>query len=240
MPTIGAVGSGISVVVVAFVALLVLVLAPLVLVLVARRRYLKIDSGRALIVHKGAGPQVSFTGRLVLPLLHRAELLDLTARSLEVERSGRRGLLCRDNIRADVCARFVFRVNRTVEDVLRVAETIGCARAADREALRELFEARFAAGLETAARMLDFEALSRDRARFVDEVFAVVGRDLSGFILEDVAIEEFEQTPISALDPNDIFDAEGIRRITERTVAEQIGTNELRLALELVRRTRGP
>src|SRR5690606_35604042 len=44
---------------------------------------------------------------------------------------------------------------------------------------------------------------------------------------EDVAIDYLEQTPKSSLDPTNILDAEGIRKITELTAAQNVITNEL-------------
>ena len=44
-----------------------------------------------------------------------------------------------------------------------------------------------------------------------DAVVAVIGRDLNGYVLEDVAIDYLEQTPKHLLDPSNILDAEGIR-----------------------------
>jgi uncharacterized membrane protein YqiK len=46
----------------------------------------------------------------------------------------------------------------------------------------------------------------------------VIGKDLNGFVLDDAAIDYLEQTPIEALDRDNIMDAEGIRKITALTV----------------------
>lgn len=209
-----------------------------VLLLARSRKTWALEKGRALLVSTPNGTRVSFQGALVLPLLHRAELMDITTRVLEIERSGRQGLICRDNIRADICARFYVRVNQTIEDVLRVATAIGCARASDPAVLRELFEAKFSEALKTVARTLDFEELVSRRQEFRDGVIGVIGADLSGFVLDDLVIDELEQTPIEHLDPNNILDAEGIRKITQRTVEQQLAATELKLALELVRARR--
>ena len=55
----------------------------------------------------------------------------------------------------------------------------------------------------------------------------MIGKDLNGYVLEDVAIDYLEQTKKSELDPNNIMDAEGIRKITELTAKQNIVTNEL-------------
>ncbi|MBL9103504.1 MAG: hypothetical protein JNL82_21335 [Myxococcales bacterium] len=211
-------------------ALVVLVAATLVAV---SRWYRAPVHGTALIV-KGRGPaRVAFTRTLVLPVVHEAEVLDVAVHTIEVERRGRDGLQCRDNIRADVRAAFTVRVNRTAEDVLKVAETVGCARAGDHAVLVDLFAGRFVEALQAVAQRLDFTELVADRERYRDEVLAVLGDDLHGFVLDGLAIVSIEQTPLAQLDPDNLLDAEGIRRITERTAEERVRANELRQRMEL-------
>ena len=55
-----------------------------------------------------------------------------------------------------------------------------------------------------------------------------IGTDLNGYVLEDVAIDYLEQTPIEKLDPNNILDSQGIRKITELTAEQHIQTNVFR------------
>jgi hypothetical protein len=56
----------------------------------------------------------------------------------------------------------------------------------------------------------------------------VIGTDLNGYSLEDAAIDFLEQTPLSSLDPKNILDAQGIRKITELTAIEAVRTNDFR------------
>ncbi len=42
--------------------------------------------------------------------------------TLEVDRRGKDGLICHDNLRADITVAFYLRVNETTEDVLKVAK----------------------------------------------------------------------------------------------------------------------
>jgi uncharacterized membrane protein YqiK len=75
---------------------------------------------------------------------------------------------------------------------------------------------------------MDFVELYQARDRFRDEIIRQIGDDLSGYVLEDAAIDYLEQTPLSKLDPNNILDAQGIKKITELTASENVRTNELR------------
>ena len=76
--------------------------------------------------------------------------------------------------------------------------------------------------------MFDFEDLYTQRQEFKDQIIEIIGTDLNGYSLEDAAIDYLEQTPLEALDPENILDAEGIRSITELTAAKNVETNLLR------------
>ena len=93
------------------------------------------------------------------------------------------------------------RVNKTAEDVIKVAQAIGSARASDQETLQELFNAKFSEALKTVGKQLDFVDLYTKRDEFRDQIIQVIGTDLNGYILEDAAIDYLEQTPIDSARP---------------------------------------
>jgi uncharacterized membrane protein YqiK len=191
------------------------------------RFYRKVEQGKALIVNRTVGePEVTFTGAIVVPVFHKAEVMDISVKTIEIDRRGKEGLICKDNIRADIKVTFFVRVNKTREDVIKVAQAIGCVRASDPKTLEELFNAKFSEALKTVGKQLDFVDLYTKRDEFRDQIVQVIGRDLNGYVLEDAAIDFLEQTPLSALDPNNILDAQGIRKITELTAIEKVRTNE--------------
>lgn len=193
------------------------------------RFYRQVDQGKALIVNTlKSEPLVTFTGAVVYPIIHRAEVMDISVKTIEIDRRGKEGLICKDNIRADIKVTFFVRVNKTQEDVLKVAQSIGCVRASDQVTIEGLFEAKFAEALKTVGKRLNFEDLYKERDHFKDAIIEVIGKDLNGFVMDDCAIDFLEQTPIDALDKDNIMDAEGIRRITDLTVIQNVKTNELR------------
>jgi uncharacterized membrane protein YqiK len=188
--------------------------------------YFKVEQGTALIVNDlSSKPKVHFTGALVFPVIYKKELMRISLITLEVDRRGKDGLICADNMRADITVAFYLRVNETREDVLKVAKSIGANRASDRNAVNELFNAKFSEALKTVGKQIDFVNLFENRLEFREKIIQVIGNDLNGYVLEDVAIDYLEQTPKGSLDPNNILDAEGIRKITELTAAQNIRTN---------------
>ncbi|MGV8836038.1 hypothetical protein [Cellvibrio sp.] len=196
--------------------------------------YYKVAQGTALIVNDmSATPKVHFTGALVWPIIHKKELMNISLITLEVDRRGRDGLICKDNLRADITVAFYLRVNETPQDVLRVAKAIGAERASDKEAVDLLFAAKFSEALKTVGKQIEFIQLFENRLEFREKIIEVIGDDLNGYVLEDVAIDYIEQTPKSSLDPNNILDAEGIKKITELTAAQNVRTNILERDEEL-------
>ncbi|MFD4672214.1 flotillin family protein [Lentzea sp. NPDC058450] len=216
----GAISTGLIVLIA--VSAFVLILALITL----SRLFKKCEQGKALIVSKMRKVDVTFTGTVVLPVLHRCETMDISVKTIEIRRAGNEGLICKDNIRADIRITFFVRVNKTVEDVIKVAQAIGTERASHEATLQELFNAKFSEALKTVGKQLDFVDLYTHRDEFRDRIVQVIGTDLNGYSLEDAAIDYLEQTPLKQLDPANILDAQGIRKITELTAIEHVKTNE--------------
>ncbi|WP_430383596.1 flotillin family protein [Streptomyces sp. P10-4] len=204
----------------------VCLLIAVVLLLVVSRLFRKVEQGKALIVSKLRKVDVTFTGQVVLPVLHKAEVMDISVKTIEITRAGKDGLICKDNIRADIRISFFVKVNKTVEDVIKVAQAVGTQRASDRDTLQELFHAKFSEALKTVGKQLDFTDLYTKREELRYRIIEVIGVDLNGYHLEDAAIDYLEQTPLTQLDPANVLDAQGIRKITELTAVEHVRTNE--------------
>lgn len=202
--------------VVAGVALLIVV----GLLIMVIKCYRKVLLGQALIRNGMGGTKVSFSGTFVIPIVHQCEYMDISVKRIEIDRRALQGLICKDNLRADIVVAFFVRVNNTVEDVIKVAQSLGCERASDRKALIELFDAKFSEALKTVGKQFDFSELYTNRVSFREQILDVIGTDLSGYVLEDAAIDYLEQTKKNLLSPDNILDAEGIKKITILT-AEQ-------------------
>lgn len=191
------------------------------------RMFQKIDQGTALVRNGMGGAKVAFSGMFVVPILHRSETMDISLKRIEIERSGQDGLICSDNMRADIKVAFFVRVNKTVDDVLKVAQAIGCSRASDTQELINLFDAKFSEALKTVGKRFAFTELYTERENFKNEILQVIGTDLNGFVMDDAAIDYLEQTPLDKLDPDHILDSQGIKKITEITAEQKILANKI-------------
>ena len=121
------------------VAVVIFVLAVAVAAMLAKF-YQKVGPEEAM-VRSGVGNLRAVTGSgiWVVPVMHRAERMDLSVKRIEIARRGTAGLICKDNIRADIEVAFFVRVNNQTDDIKNVAQSLGCRRASEREALIELF-----------------------------------------------------------------------------------------------------
>ncbi|MEZ6096763.1 MAG: flotillin family protein [Pirellulaceae bacterium] len=192
------------------------------------RCYRKVEQGTAIIRNGGGKTAVSFGGQFVIPVIHKAEFMDISVKRIEIDRNGHDGLVCKDNIRADIKVAFFVRVNKTVDDVQKVAQFLGCRRASDEKALVSLFEPKFSEALKTVGKQFDFVELYTSREQFREQILKIIGTDLNGYVLDDAAIDYLEQTDIEQLNPNNVLDAEGIKKITDLTAREQVLANQIR------------
>ena len=97
------------------------------------------------IVRTGVGGLKVQTGKgmIIVPVAHAADKMDLSVKRIEIAREGEDGLICQDNIRADIRVAFYVRVNNQQSDIMQVAEMLNPKRASEINQLRELFEAKF-------------------------------------------------------------------------------------------------
>lgn len=214
------------------IGLLVILLGFILLVARAHR---KVPQGKALIRTGFGGAKVALdSGMFVIPILHRVEEMDISLKTIEVHRAGSEGLICKDNMRADIKVVFFVRVNKDPELVVEVAQTIGCARASEQSTLNNLFDAKFSEALKTVGKNFDFVDLYTAREKFKNGIIETIGTDLNGYVLDDCAIDYLEQTPLDALDEKNILDAQGIKKIEQLTSKEQESTNQIRRSREQI------
>ena len=191
--------------------------------------YRKVAQGQALVRTGQGGTKEAYdSGMLVIPVIHMVETMDLSVKTIEIARLKGEGLICKDNMRADIKVVFFVRVNQEVADIKKVAQTIGAERASDPEVLHKLFEAKFSEALKTVGKRFEFVELYDNRDKFKHEILQTIGSDLNGYVLDDCAIDYLEQTSIEFLKIDNILDSEGIKKITELTATQKIKANFIR------------
>ncbi len=222
---------GVSGIVIGSVAIFVFLLFAFLVVLSSF--YKKIPQGKAIVRTGFGGTKVAFNkGMYVIPVFHKMEIMDISIKKIEIARMETDGLICKDNVRADIKVAFFVRVNKSVDDVISVAQNLGTVRASDPETLKSIFESKFSEALKTVGKKFEFIELYEARREFRDEILNIIGTDLNGYILDDCAIDYLEQTELRFLSPDNILDSEGIKKITELTAQQNMNANLIRRAEE--------
>jgi uncharacterized membrane protein YqiK len=164
-------------------------------------------SGQKVIVNGGA---------LVLPVLHEIIQVNMNTLRLEVRRTNEQALITKDRMRVDVQAEFYVRVQPTVESIANAAQTLG-RRTLEPGALKELVEGKFVDALRAVAAEMAMEELHEQRVNFVQKVQAAVSEDIlkNGLELESVSLTGLDQTNREFFNPNNVFDAEGLTKMTQ-------------------------
>lgn len=194
----------------------------------ANQALVRTGSGRARVVLDG--------GIVVFPVMHEVVPVSLETMKLEVERQGQDALITQDNLRVDVKAEFYIRVNPSEEDILQAARSLG-PKGTNAGAVGALVFEKLVSALRSVAAQKDLAAIHSDRKTFASGVQELVAEELqqNGLLLESVTISRLDQTDPHGLSDENIFDAQGKKKITEITAAARVERNRLeRLAEQAI------
>jgi len=186
----------------------------------ANEAFVRTGMGKARVILDG--------GALVVPILHRVVPVSLATMRLNVERRGEEALITGDNLRVDIAAEFYIKVQPEAEDILNAARSLG-ERSVSEAGIRELVFEKLVSALRTVAATKALMELNTKRDEFASAVQSIVTQDLqeNGLTLETVTISSLDQTPLEFLKDDNVFDAQGKRRITEVTQEQAVKRNEI-------------
>lgn len=217
-PLAGAIISGVGVI--------VLVLG---MVVWAMAFYQRSSADMAFVRTGAKGTKVVLDGgTVVLPFFHRKIDINLRTMKLGVNPRGVNALITRDNLRADVLAQFYIRVQADTEHILNAARSLG-ESSVDENAVEALVSEKLTSALRAIASQMDLVQIHTQRDQFAERVKEHVKDDLeaNGLLLESVTISELDQTDPKELSDNNVFDAQGKRKITEITSMALVERNNL-------------
>lgn len=155
-------------------------------------------------------------GVLAIPYFHEISRVNMQTLRLDVDRRGGSSLITQDRLRVDVGAQFYVSVVPDDESIVRAAQTLG-KRTFQRDELRNLIDGMMVDALRSVAARMTMDELHENRAQFVSEVREGLTETLSryGLQLVSVSLTALDQTPFSALDENNAFNAVGMRKLAE-------------------------
>lgn len=205
-----------------FVALLVIgiILASLYKRATKEQSFVRTGMGGQKIIMNG--------GSLVLPVLHETIPVNMNTLRLAVSRKEGQALITKDRMRVDVLAEFYLRVKPDAEAIAYAAQTLGL-RTLDPGALKEMIEGKFVDALRSVAAEMEMADLHEQRSQFVQKVQQVVSEDLlkNGLELESVSLTGLDQTHREFFSQDNVFDAEGLARMTRSIEARRKEVNDI-------------
>ncbi|MFM7372563.1 MAG: flotillin domain-containing protein, partial [Sphaerospermopsis kisseleviana] len=122
----------------------------------------------------------------------------------------------KDYLRADIRVTFYVCINASEEDVLTAAARLSQnGSRITPEDIKEALEKRADDAIRAAAKTKDLAEIDSDKLGFAQEVLNLVGTDLKkvGLTLNNIAISEILESV--TYDPDNFFDAQGVRLRTE-------------------------
>ncbi|QGJ69613.1 Inner membrane protein YqiK [Planctomycetales bacterium 10988] len=203
-------------------------------IFVFTRLYRKASANQAFVRTGQGGAKVILDGgALFIPVMHQIIPISLETMRLNVERRGPHALITKDNLRVDLSAEFYIKVQANTEDILQAARSLG-GRSIDPGGVSELVQEKLISALRTVAATKDLVELHSKRDEFASAVQQIVTHDLSsnGLTLESVTISALDQTNSASLEENNVFDAQGLRKIAEITQRARVERNNIERSSE--------
>jgi uncharacterized membrane protein YqiK len=157
-------------------------------------------------------------GAIVLPVFHEVSWISLETMKLIVSRARDQAILTSDNIRVDITTELYTHVGHTADSLLTASRTLG-EKTFDADKVRNLMEAKVVSALRSYAATKTLNELHEDRDTFAlgikDNIIEAFSAN--GLTLVEVTIVTLEQTGKEYFKTDNVFDAEGLKIITEIT-----------------------
>jgi uncharacterized membrane protein YqiK len=199
-------------------SIILLVIALVVILVVVAAWLYERASREVSLVRTGLGGRkvVLDGGVIVLPYFHKVSRVNMQTMRLEVSRHGEQALITKDRLRVDVGVEFYVSVEPTEDSIARASQTLG-SRTFEADKLRDLIEGKLLDTLRSVAAQQTMDNLHEGRGAFVKEVKSALTEEIrrNGLELESVSLTALDQTPFTALDENNAFNAVGMRKLAE-------------------------
>ncbi|MBI4575268.1 MAG: hypothetical protein HY722_03290 [Planctomycetes bacterium] len=206
---------------------------------VAFKTFYRKTSANEAFVRTGVGGNrvVMDGGAFVVGFLHEVKWISLETLRLQVERSEKGALITKDNLRMDVTVDFFIRVQPDRESIMQSARSLG-DRSLSPDSIKDLMEAKLVGALRDTAAQRNLLEIHLHREDFAEQVQNFLRPELrqNGLLLEGVSIVNLDQTDKQHLDPNNLFDAEALRYITNVTATKGVEKNLIERKAEVERK----
>ena len=200
-----------------FLSLVVLIVVAAIVIAILNRFYAKSTRDTALIRTGAGGRRVIMDGgAFAFPFLHKIDRMNMRSMRLAMERDGAHSVITSDRLRVDMALEFHVRVQPTEEGIARAAQALG-AKAFREDEMQSLLAPNLVDAVQAEVAVRTMDELHEDRSGFVAAVASRLASKLesSGLTVDSVSLVRLDQTPFSALDDSNAFNAVGMRRLAE-------------------------
>jgi uncharacterized membrane protein YqiK len=201
-----------------FMGWIILVIVVVVIIVALAAWWYERATNQIALVRTGIGGRrvVIDGGVITIPYFHEVSRVNMQTLRLDVSRRGEASLITQDRLRVDVGAEFYVSVTPDKDAITRAAQTLG-NRTFQRDELGNLIDGMMVDALRSVAARMTMDELHENRAQFVADVRGGLKDTLSryGLQLDSVSLTGLDQTPFSALDENNAFNAVGMRKLAE-------------------------
>ena len=174
------------------------------------------------------GKVVVSGGAFVIPVLHEVTWVNMNTLRINLSHRDEDALITKDRMRVNVEADFFVRVIPQKDKVIAAARSYG-GKTKSIDNMRSLLEARFNDAIRTAAAEQTMETLHEARGAFSQSIknFADAGLEESGLFIDKVSISKLDQTSRDFFNPNNVFDAVGLTKLTAEIEDRKQRRNEI-------------
>ena len=157
-------------------------------------------------------------GAVVLPVFHEISWVSLETIKLIISRARDQAVLTSDKIRIDLGVELYAHVGRGNDEVLTASRSLG-DKTFDPDKVRNLLEAKVVSALRSYAATKTLNELHENRDIFAKAIRESVVESFhaNGLMLEEVTVVALEQTAKDYFKTDNVFDADGLKIITEIT-----------------------
>jgi uncharacterized membrane protein YqiK len=191
--------------------------------------YVKTPVNMAFIRTGLGGKKVVIAGgAVVLPWVQSIQWISLETFKLQVFKAKKEAFITKDRLRVDIGAEFYVTIASDANSIERASRSLG-DKSFSAEGIQSLVEEKLVSALRSAAAQMEMVHMHENRRGFGLTVMEQLQEQLmlNGLSLEDVSLFHLDQTDRAQLDPNNIFDAEGLRQIAAQVSQRNRERNEI-------------
>lgn len=201
-----------------FLSWIIVALAILVALVIIIAWWYERATNEVSLVKTGLGGRqvVIDGGTIVIPIFNTISRVNMQTLRIPVLRVGTESLITKDKLRIDVGTEFYVSVIPDRGAIARAVQTLG-DRTFNTDQLGSLMEGMLVDALRSVAARMLMDELHEHRSDFVGEVATMLASPLEryGLQVDSVSLISLDQTPFGALDENNAFNAEGMRKLAE-------------------------